>query len=164
MQFEVRTVLSLDQLRDLLSLCLANTYFSYGGKFHQQCHGCSMGSPVSTIISNLYMEKFEHIDLSTFVGLQHPNGFGMLIIKQNEVDCFFDHINQVDPHIKLTQEGLKENKLAVLDCLVFVCLFNWSSVRKTLGSWWTRLKQRSHSYCVCLSQGYSHRTISTVRL
>ena len=26
-------------------------------------------------------------------------------------------------------------------CL-FVCLFNWSSVRNTLGSWWTRLKQK----------------------
>ena len=35
-----------------------------------------------------------------------------VVIKQNEVDCFFYHINQVDPHIKFTQGGLKENKLA----------------------------------------------------
>ena len=29
----------------------------------------------------------------------------------------------------------------ILFCL-FVCLFNRSSVRNTLGSWWTRLKQK----------------------
>ncbi len=37
------------------------------------------------------------------VGLHHPNGFDYVddtwvVIKQNELDCFFDHINQVDPH------------------------------------------------------------------
>ena len=76
-----RTVLSPDQLCDLLSLCLDNTYFSYGGKFYQQCHGCSMGSPVSPIISNLYMERFEHIALSTYRGTAPSKWFDMLMIR-----------------------------------------------------------------------------------
>ena len=84
-----------------------------------------MGSAVSLIISYLYMERFEHVALSTYRGTAPSKWFRYVddtwvVIKQNELDCFFDHINQVDPHIKFTQEGLKENKLAFLDCLVSV--------------------------------------------
>ena len=37
----------------------------YGGEFYQQVHGAAMGSPVSPIVANLYMEHFESIALST---------------------------------------------------------------------------------------------------
>ena len=43
-----------------------------------------------------------------------------MLIKASELDRFFNHINQVDPNIKFTQEGLSDNKLAFLDCLVRV--------------------------------------------
>ncbi len=98
-----------------------------------------MGSPVSLIISNLYRGRFEHIASSTYRGIAPSNWFryvddAWVVIKQNELDCFFDYINQVDPHIKFTQEGLKENKLAFfLECLVSVeedCTLTVSVYRK----------------------------------
>ncbi|XP_072017480.1 uncharacterized protein [Amphiura filiformis] len=84
-----------------------------------------MGSPVSPIISNLYMERFERIALSSFPGIAPSRWYRyvddtFIIIKSNELDRFFNHINQIDPHIKFTQEGLSDNKLAFLDCLVSV--------------------------------------------
>ncbi|XP_072051992.1 uncharacterized protein [Amphiura filiformis] len=120
-----RTDLSPDQLCDLLQLCLDNTYFSYGGQFYKQSHGCSMGSPISPIISNLYMENFERVALSTFNGIGPSKWYRYVddtwvLIKACELDRFFNHINQVDPNIKFTQEGLSDNKLAFLDCLVHV--------------------------------------------
>ena len=120
-----RTNLSVDQVCDLLKLCLDNTYFSYGGQFYKQTHGCSMGSPVSPIISNLYMEQFERLALTSFDGIGPSKWFRYVddtwvLIKQSELDKFFDHINNIDPNIKFTQEGLSDHKLAFLDCLVSI--------------------------------------------
>ncbi|XP_078621335.1 uncharacterized protein LOC144887811 [Branchiostoma floridae x Branchiostoma japonicum] len=70
-----RTKLSPDQLCKLLDLCLGCTYFSFKGQFYQQLHGCAMGSPVSPIVVNLYMEKFEVKAISTFKDTPPLNWF-----------------------------------------------------------------------------------------
>ena len=40
----------------LLEFCLKSTYFSFQGKYYEQVEGVAMGSPVSPIVANLYME------------------------------------------------------------------------------------------------------------
>ena len=45
-----RTTLSVDNICDLLSLVLINTYFSFNGKFYEQKFGTAMGSLVSQIV------------------------------------------------------------------------------------------------------------------
>ena len=54
-----RTVLSVQDIIELLGFCLHNTYFSFQNKFYEQVEGAPMGSPVSPIVANLYMESFE---------------------------------------------------------------------------------------------------------
>ena len=54
-----RTVLSVQNIMELLGFCLYNTYFSFQNKFYEQVEGAAMGSPVSPIVANLYMEYFE---------------------------------------------------------------------------------------------------------
>ena len=54
-----RTVLLVQNIIELLGFCLHNTYFSFQNKFYEQVEGVPMGSPVSTIVVNLYMESFE---------------------------------------------------------------------------------------------------------
>ena len=49
----------------LLEFCLKNTYFSFQGQFYEQVEGAAMGSPVSPIVANLYMEYLEQKALST---------------------------------------------------------------------------------------------------
>ena len=41
------------------SLSLHNTYFSFQNKFYEQVEGAAMGSLVSPIVDNLYMESFK---------------------------------------------------------------------------------------------------------
>ena len=82
-----------------------------------------MGSPISPIISNLYMEMFEKKALSTYPGTPPSKWFRYVDdtwvkIKTNELDSFFTFINNVDSNIGFTQEGMADNKLAFLDCLV----------------------------------------------
>ena len=63
-----RTSLSVDDITDLLSLCLDATFPSFRGKMYQQVHGTAMGSPVSVVVANLVMDDIEERALSTF----HP--------------------------------------------------------------------------------------------
>ena len=43
----------------LLELCLKTTYFQFQGRFFEQLQGAAMGSPISPIVANLFMEDFE---------------------------------------------------------------------------------------------------------
>ena len=121
--FNQRTSLSISNICELLSLCLNTTYFVYGGKYYKQKHGCAMGSPCSPIIANLYMEYFETNALTTYTG-QKPSMWlryvddTFVIIKSQELDSFFVHINGCDPFIKFTQEKEQDHSIPFLDCRV----------------------------------------------
>ena len=58
-----RTSLSPERIADLLEMCLRSTYFSFGGNFYEQKEGVAMGSPVSAVVANPYMEFFEELAL-----------------------------------------------------------------------------------------------------
>ena len=60
-----RTVMEVGDIILLLEFCLKNTYFSFQCQFYEQVEGAAMGSPVSPIVANLYMEYFEQKALST---------------------------------------------------------------------------------------------------
>ena len=67
-----RTVMDVEDIILLLEFCLKNTYFSFQGQFYEQVEGAAMGSPVSPIVANLYMEYLEQKALST---APHPPKF-----------------------------------------------------------------------------------------
>ena len=54
-----RTLLSVQNIIQLLGFCLHNTSFSFQNEFYEQVEGAAMGSPISPIVANLYMEYFE---------------------------------------------------------------------------------------------------------
>ena len=65
------TTWSSESILKLLEFCLVNTYFLFNGQFFEQTKGAAMGSPVSSIVANIYMEAFEDRALST--ALHPPN-------------------------------------------------------------------------------------------
>ena len=69
-----RTVLSVQNITEHLGFCLHNTYFSFQNKFYEQVEGAAMGSPVSLIAANLYMEHFEREALQP---ASNPPGIGL---------------------------------------------------------------------------------------
>ncbi|XP_072037613.1 uncharacterized protein [Amphiura filiformis] len=120
-----RTNLSVDQIIELLTICLKTTYFSYNNKFFIQQYGCAMGSAVSPIVVNIYMENFEQIVLDKYPGnppklwLRYVDDT-FVVIDRNEAAAVYKFINEVDPNIKFTQEECVDNKLAFLDCQVHI--------------------------------------------
>ena len=121
-----RTGINVDQILQLLTFCLNTTYFSYKGEFYKQKHGAAMGSPVSPIVANMYMEKFETVAMSTA-----PNPPSMWFryvadtfvqIHEYDIEGFTEHINSfsLDTNIQFTNEPEQGGKLPFLDTCIHV--------------------------------------------
>ena len=81
-----------------------------------------MGSLVSPIVANLYMEHFEKEALQSAPTPRYWFRFvddTFVIQQQSQKQLFLDHINNIDPAIRFTVEGNQENGLIpFLDTLV----------------------------------------------
>ena len=106
-----RTNMTTPNIIELLDFCLNNTYFTFKGVFYQQTKGAAMGSPVSPIVANIFMEAFESRALSTAV---HPPKFWRryvddtcVIQDQAHKEEFLHHINSADNAIQFTVEEAK---------------------------------------------------------
>ena len=62
-----RTILSVQNILEVLGFSLHNTDFSFQNKFGEQVEGVAMASPVSPIVANLYMEYFERRALASAI-------------------------------------------------------------------------------------------------
>ena len=94
-----RTPLSPDRVAELLDMCLRSTYFSYGGEFYEQREGAAMGSPVSAVVANLYMEFFEELALES--APSRPRLWKRYvddtccILRKGDVDGLLHHLNNM---------------------------------------------------------------------
>ena len=99
-----------DKIISLLQLALNNCVFSFQHKFYKQLQGAAIGSPISPAIANIYMEYFEELALGPQWTIPTPwwkryVDDVICIIKKDQVDILFSHINQLDYHIKFTIES-----------------------------------------------------------
>ena len=93
-----------------------------------------MGSPVSPIVANLYMEHFEGEAIRS---ASYPPMYWYrfvddtwVIQQQAHKQSFLDHINSIDPNIKFTVKGNQENgAIPFLDTLVKPGADNSLSIR-----------------------------------
>ena len=56
---EDRKILTLTEVVRLVEICLQSTSFQYNNIYYEQIEGTVMGSPLSPVIANLYMEFFK---------------------------------------------------------------------------------------------------------
>ena len=119
---EDRTTLSPDRVAELLEVCLRSTYFSYNGNFYEQREGAAMGSPVSAVVANLYMEFFEELALASAPAKprlwKRYVDDTCCILKKDTAEELLNHLNSVRPTIKFTVELEKDGTLPFLDTLL----------------------------------------------
>ncbi len=78
-----------------------------------------MGSPVSAVVANLYMEFFEEEALnSARVLWKRYVDDTFCIVKKGSEKHSLDHLNSVRLSIKFTMESEEDSKLPFLDCLL----------------------------------------------
>jgi uncharacterized protein (UPF0335 family) len=109
---------------DLLDCCLNNSYFQEKDTFYSQIDGLPMGSSLSPVIANIYMEWFESqaIDKALIkpkLWLRYlDDTFIISNGNDNDLQAFLDHMNNLAPTIKFTMEKEENNKLPFLDVMI----------------------------------------------
>ena len=119
--FKDLTAISARDICSLTELCLRSTYFQFQDRFFEQVDGAAMGSPLSPVIANLYMEAFKtralelaplrpkmwvrYVD-DTFI--LWPHG-------EEELRIFHDHLNSINHSIQFMYEKEIEGTLPFLD-------------------------------------------------
>ena len=122
-----RTNMNTRHIIKLLEFCLRSTYFVFQGQHFEQVEGAAMGSPLSPIVSNIYMEHFEARALET---APHPPSLWkryvddtFVILKTAHKEEFFRHLNGIEEKIQFTAENTRaDGSLPFLD--------SWSQWKK----------------------------------
>ena len=81
-----------------------------------------MGSCISPVVANIFMEHIERRALSTFrepprIWLRYVDDV-FCVIKSSVIDDFHHHVNSISPNVKFTLELEDNNSLAFLDVYV----------------------------------------------
>jgi len=59
------TLLEVDDIMELLEFILTTIYFCFNGQIYRQKFGTAMGSPVSPLVANMFMQHIERKLLDT---------------------------------------------------------------------------------------------------
>ena len=124
-ELQQRTTMTVQNIICLLEFCINNTNFIFQGNYYEQTEGAAMGSPLSPIIANIYMEAFEKQAIST---APHPPTFWrrfvddtFVVIQKTKEDSFFNHLNTIDERIQFTrEESRSDGSMPFLDTLVTI--------------------------------------------
>ncbi|XP_045456272.1 uncharacterized protein LOC123666111 [Melitaea cinxia] len=107
---------------DLLKHCLTSGYMLWNNQFYKQVDGVAMGSPVSPVVADIFMEDFEETALRTspitprFYKRYVDDTF--TILPSDKVSIFLHHLNSINSKIQFTMELEANKSLAFLDVLV----------------------------------------------
>ena len=132
-----QTDVPIDVFVKLIELCVNNNYFAFSNKFYKQTFGVAMGSPLSPVLANIYMEYFESVLLASAgmvppLWLRYVDDVFCLWDGRDDFQFFLDSINSLAPSINFTIEWEEHNSLPFLDVTVHRNLshFQFSIYRK----------------------------------
>ena len=114
--------LSQSELLGLVSLCLDSTFFRFRDKIYHQQVGTPMGSPISVVLAEITIQRFEEEVL-----VSAPQSLRMwvryvddvfAVIKETDVEPFLTLLNERNSAIQFEMEREVDGQLPFLDVLV----------------------------------------------
>jgi hypothetical protein len=104
---------------------LSTSYFTFNGQFYGQTDGVAVGSPLTPVIGNFYMEDYEETALES-APLKPRCWFRYVddtsVIWQHGPDRlkdFLHHLNGIHQSIQYTMETESEGHLPFLDLIIY---------------------------------------------
>ncbi|CAK9810876.1 hypothetical protein ANTPLA_LOCUS6713 [Anthophora plagiata] len=113
-----------NNLIPLVHHCLTSTYFLFQNQYYQQTSGTAMGSPISPVIADLYMEHLEEriskeAPLQPSTWLRYVDDtFIVWTHGHNTLPTFLNFLNSLHPKIQFTMETETNGQLPFLDVLI----------------------------------------------
>ena len=105
-----RTTIPIDNIMELTAFCINTTTFQLNDSYYQQKDGMAMGSPLSPVMANIYMEHFEEqalnsVPLKPSLWLWYVHDTFVLWQHQEDVMSLLAHLNDnVELAIQFTME------------------------------------------------------------
>ena len=112
----------MNDIIEALSICLKSTVFSFKNVLYCQIFGVPMGSCISPILADTFMEFAEHRAISTFhtppkLWVRYVDDT-FCVIEEQYAEEFHKHFNSISPSITFTLEREQNQSLAFLDVKV----------------------------------------------
>jgi hypothetical protein len=117
----------LSEFVKLLKVCVDQNYFKFNDQFFQQTEGLAMGSPLSPLLADLYMDNFEQTlfnDSSvntSFIDCWFryvDDVFAVWTSTERQLDIFLSKLNSQCKNIQFTCEKERNNSLNFLDITI----------------------------------------------
>ena len=115
--------------RELLCVCVTNTYFFFNNVLYKQIEGLAMGNPLAPTMANIFMCNLEESFLTICPPHLKPKFYKRYLDDvfavfetEKQAEGFQNYINSAHPNIKFTLEKENDNKISYLDILV--CKFD----------------------------------------
>ena len=119
---EMDTKLSVESIVKLMRSCTEATYFTWGDRWYEQIHGLPMGSPLSPILTELFMMEMEEKALETaplhpLCWLRKVDDVYAILRSEDDPNELLSHLNQQHRRLQFTMETETEQTLPFLDVL-----------------------------------------------
>ena len=119
----ISTPIPRNDFMSLVKVCVENSSFQFKHKFYKQKFGMAMGSPLSPILANIFMEYFEtelmeNIQNKPLMWVRYVDDVWAIMDKEADHLGLLNEINALSPTIKFTCEMEKDGELPFLDCRV----------------------------------------------
>lgn len=117
----------IDDIMRLLRVVLRQNYFSFNDTFYHQKDGLAMGSPLSGLLADIYMNHFERKYILSndsykskivYYGRYVDDTFILFNGTTRQLDSMVAEVNKVHPNIKFTSEHEKDGHINFLDSTI----------------------------------------------
>ena len=118
----IKTKINREDLKNMLYLCTKEGHFAFNGDTYIQTDGVMMGSPLGSLIANIFMCELENSLVPTMNNeLEEWTRFvddTFALIDPNKIQSVLQRLNSYDPKIQFTYEEERNGAIPFLDVLI----------------------------------------------
>jgi hypothetical protein len=114
-----------EDIQKIFRHVLTSSYFCFAGQFYKQIDGVAMGSPLTLVIANFYMDVFEEMALDwapqkTLCWFRYVDDtFVIWPHGPDRLKDFLDHLNGIHQNIQFTMETERDGHLPFMDIDIY---------------------------------------------